>query len=74
MSSIHQLAEGSSSVRTEATQMGQVVEDTAKSTVTVMDKINAATDEINKDHELATQLDASLMKKSLSPVFWKNTL
>lgn len=62
MSSIHQLAEGSSSVRTEATQMGQVVEDTAKSTVTVMDKINAATDEINKNHELATQLDGGFQK------------
>ena len=62
MSSIHQLAEGSRSVRTEATQMGQVVEDTAKSTVTVMDKINAATDEINKNHELATQLDGGFQK------------
>lgn len=60
--SIHQLAEGSSSVKNAATQMGQVVEDTARSTVTVMDKINAATDEINKNHELATQLDGGFQK------------
>ena len=74
MSSIHQLAEGSSSVRTEATQMGQVVEDTAKSTVTVMDKINAATDEINKNHELATQLDGGFQKAKNSILEMEQTV
>lgn len=37
--------------------MGQVVEDTANATVSVMDKINAATTEINRNHELAVSLD-----------------
>lgn len=62
MESVHELAEGSSSVKNAAEQMGEVVEDTAKSTVTVMDKINAATGEINRNHELATQLDGGFQK------------
>ena len=62
MSAVHELAEGSSSVKTAAGQMGQVVEDTTNATVSVMDKINAATTEINHNHELATQLDDGFKK------------
>ena len=57
MTSVHALADGSSSVKSAASQMGQVVEDTTNATVSVMDKINAATSEINRNHALATQLD-----------------
>lgn len=62
MSAVHELAEGSSSVKTAAGQMGQVVEDTTNATISVMDKINAATVEINHNHELATQLDDGFKK------------
>ena len=62
MSAVHELAEGSSSVKTAAGQMGQVVEDTTNATISVMDKINAATTEINHNHELATQLDDGFKK------------
>lgn len=56
MDSVHMLADGSSNVQTAAAQMGQVVEDTANATVNVMDRINEATEEINRNHELATKL------------------
>ena len=62
MSSVHVLADGSSSVKSAASQMGQVVEDTANATVSVMDKINAATTEINRNHELAVSLDQGFQK------------
>ena len=62
MSSVHALADGSSSVKSAASQMGQVVEDTANATVSVMDKINAATTEINRNHELAVSLDQGFQK------------
>lgn len=62
MSSAHALADGSSSVKSAASQMGQVVEDTANATVSVMDKINAATTEINRNHELAVSLDQGFQK------------
>ena len=62
MSAVHELAEGSSSVKTAAGQMGQVVEGTTNATISVMDKINAATTEINHNHELATQLDDGFKK------------
>lgn len=57
MQTIHQLADSSDNVKTAATQMGQVVDDTAQSTVKVMDKIHAATGEINRNYELALRLD-----------------
>lgn len=59
---MHALADGSSSVKSAASQMGQVVEDTANATVSVMDKINAATTEINRNHELAVSLDQGFQK------------
>ena len=62
MNAVHSLADGSSSVRSAAHQMGQVVEDTTNATVSVMDKINAATTEINHNHELASQLDEGFKK------------
>ena len=62
MNAVHELADGSSNVQSAAQQMGQVVEDTANATVTVMDKINAATTEINHNHELASQLDNGFKK------------
>lgn len=62
MNAVHHLADGSSSVQAAAQQMGQVVEDTANATVSVMDKINAATTEINHNHELASQLDNGFKK------------
>lgn len=62
MSSVHALADGSYSVKSAASQMGQVVEDTANATVSVMDKINAATTEINRNHELAVSLDQGFQK------------
>lgn len=62
MSAVHELADGSISVMSAATQMGQVVEDTANATVTVMEMINAATVEINNNHELALKLDVGFKK------------
>ena len=62
MSAVHELANGSTSVHSAAQQMGQVVEDTTNATVIVMDKIHAATAEINHNHELAVQLDDGFKK------------
>lgn len=47
ISAVHELAEGSSSVKTAAGQMGQVVEDTTNATISVMDKITSILGEIN---------------------------
>lgn len=66
ISSIHDLANGSSNVKNAASQMGQVVEDTTHATVNVMDKINDATAEINHNHELATQLDEGFQKVQIA--------
>lgn len=54
---VHILAEGSTNVSQSAEQMEQIVEESVKSTVTVMDKVNAANDEINRNKELAGQLE-----------------
>lgn len=59
---VHQLAGEASSVRSSASQMGQVVEDTTNATVTVMEKINAATKEINNNYELATKMQDGFRK------------
>lgn len=37
--------------------MQQIVEEAAKSTVNVMEKVNAATEEVENNYELAGQLD-----------------
>ncbi len=37
--------------------MQQIVEEAAKSTVNVMEKVNAATEEVGNNYELAGQLD-----------------
>ena len=37
--------------------MAQIVEESVKSTVTVMDKVNAATEEVHRNNELAGQLE-----------------
>ena len=54
---INELVDGSSNVSNSAVQMGQIVEESVKSTVTVMDKVSLASEEINRNHELANQLD-----------------
>ena len=54
---VHILAEGSTNVSQSAEQMEQIVEESVKSTVTVMDKVSAANDEINRNKELAGQLE-----------------
>ena len=72
INAVHTLAEGSTSVQSAAQQMGQVVEDTANATIIVMEKINAATTEINHNHELASQLDDGF-KKVQAAVFDGNT-
>lgn len=54
---VHILADGSSNVSQSAEQMEQIVEESVKSTVNVMDKVTAANDEINRNHELAGQLE-----------------
>lgn len=54
---VHILAEGSTNVSQSTEQMEQIVEESVKSTVTVMDKVNAANDEINRNKELAGQLE-----------------
>lgn len=51
------LADGSSNVSQSAEQMEQIVEESVKSTVTVMDKINDADTVINHNQELAGQLE-----------------
>lgn len=38
-------------------QMAQIVEESVKSTVTVMDKVNAATEEVHRNNELVGQLE-----------------
>lgn len=59
---IHSLDEGSNTVQTAADEMGQVVEHSAQSTVVVMEKITDATEEIERNHELALQLDDGFKK------------
>lgn len=61
-SAVHLLSEEAASVQSAAMQMGQVVDDTAKATVTVMEKINTATEEINCNYELASQLEHGFQK------------
>ena len=48
---------GSANVNSAAAQMAQIVEESVKSTVTVMDKVNAATEEVHRNNELAGQLE-----------------
>ena len=50
---VNELADGSSNVNQAARQMQQIVEEAAKSTV----KVNAATEEVGNNYELAGQLD-----------------
>ena len=57
ISEIHDLADGSSNVESAAVQMGQVVEETANTTISVMDSINEANTEIDRNHQLAEQMD-----------------
>lgn len=54
---IHVLVDGSSNVSSSAIQMGQIVDESVKSTVTVMDKVAVASSEINRNYELASQLE-----------------
>lgn len=54
---VNELADGSSNVNQAARQMQQIVEEAAKSTVNVMEKVNAATEEVGNNYELAGQLD-----------------
>lgn len=54
---VNGLADGSSNVNQAARQMQQIVEEAAKSTVNVMEKVNAATEEVGNNYELAGQLD-----------------
>ena len=54
---VNELADGSSNVNQAARQMQQIVEEAAKSTVNVMEKVNAATEEAGNNYELAGQLD-----------------
>ena len=54
---VNELADGSSNVNQAARQMQQIVEEAAKSTVNVMEKVNAATEEVENNYELAGQLD-----------------
>ena len=65
MSSVHALADGSSSVKSAASQMGQVVEDTANATVSVMDKINAATTEINRITSILGEINSIASQTNL---------
>ena len=59
MSAVHELAEGSSSVKTAAGQMGQVVEDTTNATISVMDKITSVLGEINSILSLNASIEAA---------------
>ena len=54
---VNELADGSSNVNQAARQMQQIVEEAAKSTVNIMEKVNAATEEVGNNYELAGQLD-----------------
>ena len=54
---VYTLADGSANVNSAAAQMAQIVEESVKSTVTVMDKVNAATEEVHRNNELAGQLE-----------------
>lgn len=65
MSSVHALADGSSSVKSAASQMGQVVENTANATVSVMDKINAATTEMNRITSILGEINSIASQTNL---------
>lgn len=54
---VYTLEDGSANVNSAAAQMAQIVEESVKSTVTVMDKVNAATEEVHRNNELAGQLE-----------------
>lgn len=60
--SVHKLAEGSDSVEQAAVQMGGVVEDTANATVSVMDSVSLANEQIDRNQEIAVQLDEGFKK------------
>lgn len=60
--SIKELAEQSESVEMAASQMGAVVEDTADSTVKVKEAVDNASDDIAKNHELASKMDEGFKK------------
>ncbi len=58
MQAVHDLADGSANVNTAAEQLEQIIEEAAKSTTTVMEKVQSASDEVNTNHELAGRLEA----------------
>lgn len=56
---VHKLADEAKAVKASTEQMGQVVEDTTNATVTVNEKITDATAQINRNHQLADELEKS---------------
>ena len=61
-SGLDRLSEQASKVNEAATQMSTVIDDTTNATISVTEKIQGATDEINKNYELSKELDAGFEK------------
>lgn len=61
-SGLDRLSKQASKVNEAATQMSNVIDDTTNATISVTEKIQGATDEINKNYELSKELDAGFEK------------
>lgn len=57
MNAVHDLADGSANVNAAAEQLEQIIDEAAQSTTTVMEKMQSASDEVSKNHELANKLE-----------------
>ena len=60
------LSEQATKVNEAASQMNTVIDDTTNATISVTEKIQDATDEINKNYELSKELDAGFEKVDTS--------
>ena len=56
------LSEQATKVNEAASQMNTVIDDTTNATISVTERIQDATDEINKNYELSKELDAGFEK------------
>ena len=60
------LSEQATKVNEVASQMNTVIDDTTNATISVTERIQDATDEINKNYELSKELDAGFEKVDTS--------
>ena len=61
-SGVEELVKQANSVSEASDQMGKVVESTTNATITFSEKINSANEEVNKNFEMAKELEASFQQ------------